>query len=67
MKRFTALLMALMLVFALVGCTKTEEKPSESAAEPTEAASEEVAVMTYEEYAAAELDSEVVIEAYVQA
>jgi len=59
--------MALMLVFALVGCAKTEEKPSESAAEPTEAASEEVAVMTYEEYAAAELDSEVVIEAYVQA
>ena len=47
MKKILALLLALVMVFALAACgTK---------------------VMTHAEYAAAELDSEVVIEAYVQA
>ena len=44
------------------------EAPTEAEVEEeTEEAAPEVAVMTYEEYLAAELDSEVVIETYVQA
>ena len=44
------------------------EAPTETEVEEeTEEAAPEVAVMTYEEYLAAELDSEVVIETYVQA
>ena len=56
MKRFIALMMAALLVLACFGCTKTEDinKKSEG-------------VMTYAEYDAADLDSAVVIEAYVQA
>ncbi len=49
--------------------TKAPEPTAEPtvAPEPTTAPVEEVKVMTYAEYDAAELDSEVVIEAYVQA
>lgn len=59
MKKFTALLLTFTLVFACAGCgakgdNGTADKKSEG-------------VMTYEEYAAAALDTEVVIEAYVQA
>ena len=50
----------------------TEEPAEEEAAEPEEAASTSTeekseGVMTYAEYAAAELDTEVVVETYVQA
>lgn len=56
MKRFLALIMVAILVVACFGCTQKEDinKKSEG-------------VMTYAEYEAAELDSAVVIEAYVQA
>lgn len=104
MKKVLALLLALMLSLAVVGCTQNaddesgtdgesvnnaEESASESEAESeseaveseSETESETVeesavtdeadvkgeGVMTYEEYVAAELDTEVVIEAYVQA
>ena len=58
MKKFIALLMAMMMILALGACASEK-------ADDTDKKSE--GVMTYEEYAAAALDSEVVIEAYVQA
>ena len=78
MKKLVSLLMALTLVFACVGCGASNGGSSEAentdagteAAGSAETAAEDVkseGVMTYEEYAAAALDSEVVIEAYVQA
>ena len=77
MKKLLSLLMALTLVFVCVGCGASEENASN--AENTDTAETEDAgaaeaedtksegVMTYDEYVAAALDSEVVIEAYVQA
>ena len=59
MKKFIALLMAMMMVLALGACG------NEKAADDINAKSE--GVMTYAEYDAAALDAEVVIEAYVQA
>ena len=59
MKKFIALLMAMMIVLALGACG------NEKAGDDINAKSE--GVMTYAEYAAAALDAEVVIEAYVQA
>ena len=58
MKKLFALCLALTLVLSLAGC-------GNNAAGDTDAKSE--GVMTYAEYAAAELDSQVVIETYVQA
>ncbi|MCH5258323.1 MAG: hypothetical protein J1F18_01160 [Lachnospiraceae bacterium] len=57
MKKLTALLLAGAMVFACVGCGSNSGD--------TDAKSE--GVMTYDEYVAAALDSEVVIETYVQA
>ena len=56
MKKLVSLLLAFTLTFACVGCGSgsDEDKKSEG-------------VMTYEEYTAAAVDTEVVIEAYVQA
>lgn len=47
------------------GAAEAEAEPEETASGSTEEKSE--GVMTYEEYAAAELDTEVVVETYVQA
>ena len=82
MKKFVAMLLVLSMVLAFAGCAKTEEAPETTAAPvettaaavettvavETEAAETEAAaaVMTHEEYIAAELDAEVVIETYVQ-
>jgi len=52
MKKFTALLLIVVLALACAGCGSDEKSEG---------------VMTYEEYMAAELESEVTIEAYVQA
>ncbi len=57
MKRILAFLLALVFVFALIGCAKEEKVDINAKSEGT---------MTYAEYDAAELDSEVVIEGYVQ-
>ena len=78
MKKFIAMLLALAMVLALAACAKTEQ-PAETTAAPettaavettvaveTEAAEAEAAVMTHEEYMAADLDSAVCIETYVQ-
>ena len=73
------LLLALVVVLGLIACGAKEEAPAEVPAETEVPATEEVAeeetaapeadaaVMTYADYAAAELDSEVVVETYVQA
>lgn len=60
MKKITALLLTLTLVFACVGCGS--KKDSTDAADV-----KSEGVMTYAEYIAADLDTEVVIETYVQA
>ena len=61
MKKFLALLLALVMVLSFVACTK--EAPAE---EVVEEAVEEVQVMSYEEFVAAPLESQVVVETYVQ-
>ena len=80
MKKIVALLLALCMVFALCACG--EAKPAEPKAEEAAPAEEVVveeapaeeapaveapAVMSYAEFAAAELDTPVVVECYVQA
>lgn len=55
MKKFSALLLALVMALMCVGCAASEDADAKSEG-----------VMTYEEYVAAELDSQVVIETYVQ-
>ena len=57
MKKIIALLLTLTLAFAFVSCSTTDDK--------ADVKSE--GVMTYDEYMAAALDTEVVIETYVQA
>ena len=59
MKRVVAFMLAAMLTMSLVGCGS---KPANSG---DDAKSE--GVMTYAEYMAADVDTQVVIEAYVQA
>lgn len=58
MKKSCALLLSLSLVLALVGCASGKNEAADEKSE---------GVMTYEEYVAAPVDSEVVIETYVQA
>lgn len=66
MKKLTALLLAGAMVFACVGCgSNGGNADSGSNGGDTDAKSE--GVMTYDEYVAAALESEVVIETYVQA
>ena len=56
MKKLTVLLLAITMVMAFAGCGKKDDADVKSEG-----------VMTYAEYAAAELDTEVVVETYVQA
>ena len=76
MKKFIALLMAVMMILTLAACgsEKPAEQPTEAPTQaptqaPTEAPTQPAddGVMSHEEYMAAAMDSEVVIEAYVQA
>ena len=81
MKKLIAMLLTLTMVLAFAGCAKTEapaqttaaateapvettEAPAETAPVETEAAAP--AVMSFEEYMAAEIDALVTIETYVQ-
>ena len=59
MKKLTALLLALAMVFALAACGPNEPEFDPSA--------KDEGTMTYAEYAAAELDTQVVVECFVQA
>lgn len=76
MKKFLALLLALCVVFSMTACADDANSDETSSPSPTESADpaptqndeeQNAEVMSYEEYVAAELDSQVVIEAYVQA
>lgn len=74
MKKLTALLLTLSLAAVSATCVMAEETETEAETVVTEAAAadEEAdvkseGVMTHDEYVAAELDSEVVVETYVQA
>ena len=62
MKKIIALFLALMMCFAVVSCTET---PADDNVVEPDVKGE--GVMTYAEYAAAELDTQVVVETYVQA
>ena len=79
MKKWFAVLLASALTLALIGCggkkeeQQSQEPAAEAAAETEQEAqepeepAEEVAVMSHEEYMAADLDTPVCVETYVQA
>lgn len=71
MKKTVVLALALALVFAFTGCGDTNNSDNASsnadASTNTNIDTKSEGVMTYAEYVAAPLDSQVVIEAYVQA
>ena len=80
MKKFLAMLLTLCMVLAFAGCAQRapeateapdQEATTEAPAGETPAATEEdvksEGVMTYAEYVAAELESQVTVETYVQA
>ena len=74
MKKILALLLALMFIFSLVACNGTETKETENGSETETEAENKVDpnaksedVMSYAEYAAAAIESKVVVEAFVQA
>ena len=84
MKKFVALLLALAIVMAFVGCGNNENPTTTKKPEPTttapaptttvaptqpqfDPAAKSEGVMTYAEYVAAELNTEVVVETFVQA
>ena len=67
MKKLIAILLAMMLVLAMAACGNAEPQTTEPATEPaTDPVVETEPAMTWDEYMAAELDSEVVVECYVQ-
>lgn len=65
MKKLTAILLSMALVLGFAGCS--QNAPASESTETVDIHAKSEGVMTYAEYAAAELDSEVVIEAFVQA
>ena len=67
MKKFFALMLALIMALSLVACGKTEA-PVDGGEDtaPVEETKPE-GVMSYEEYMAAEMDTEVTVDCYVQA
>ena len=72
MKKIVLVILALVMIFALASCNgdvKPVTSGTDSAAESTGSveSAEEVTVMTYAEFAAAEVDTEVTVETYVQA
>ena len=71
MKKILAMLLAMAMVLSFAACASNEAPATEAPATEapaTEAPVEDVVtVMTHEEYIAAALDSEIVIETYVQA
>lgn len=68
MKKLIALLLVLVMVMSFAACTPSETNNTESQnTEESKGEDNGVKVMTYAEYAAAAVDSDVVIEAYVQA
>ena len=68
MKKFIALLLALVMIMGLVACgtTNNTNKPEGTTTTPTENKTDTVKVMTYAEYVAAADGSVVTVEFYVQ-
>ena len=66
MKKFLALMMALVMVLGLAACAKTDAPPVDEDPAGDEVVGDVTVAMTHEEYMAAELDSAVTIETYVQ-
>ena len=69
MKKILAILLTFVLIFTFVACSNDEvvETPNNDNEVVFDPAAKGEGVMTYAEYAAAELEAPVVIEAYVQA
>ena len=78
MKKFLALLLALVLIVSIVACDNTTEDPTETETKTETETETELEtgtpdpfegldVMSYDEYIAADIDDPVIIEAYVQA
>ena len=65
MKKIIAMLLVLSMLAAFAACAETTE--TSSTVESAEASTEEVKVLTYEEYLAAEVGATVTVETYVQA
>lgn len=66
MKKIAALLLVFVMIFAFASCNK-DKGGDETPKNEFDPAKKSEGVMTYDEYAAAALDAEVVIEGYVQA
>jgi len=67
MKKFLTLLLALVMALSIVGCGKTEDQTDDKDT-PDEGGEDIVSVaMTHAEFDAAELDSVVTVETYIQA
>lgn len=67
MKKFLTLLLALVMALSIVGCGKTENQTDDKDT-PEEGGEDVVSVaMTHEEFEAAELDSVITVETYIQA
>ncbi len=66
MKKLFALLLAVLMVVSMAACAP-EADPTESTDAVFDPAAKSEGVLTYAEYAAADMDTEVTIEAYVQA
>ncbi|MBR5252795.1 MAG: hypothetical protein IKV39_02845 [Clostridia bacterium] len=71
MKKIISVILVLVMALSAMALVACDKEPAETEAPETEAPEtpdvKSEGVMTYAEYAAAELDTEVVIEAYVQA
>ena len=65
MKKFLGIILAIAMM-VMPACVLADAATTETAPEATSEPKSE-GVMTYEEYAAAELDTQVVVETYVQA
>lgn len=67
MKKLLALAMALCLMLAFAGCGEEKVEEDVNIPDVTEDIVEDVTVMSYDEFAAADLETEVTVETYVQA
>lgn len=67
MKKFLTLLLALVMALSIVGCSKTNTDEPQTPDTPDDGADAAVTVMTHAEFDAADVDSAVTVETYIQA
>ena len=67
MKKFLTLLLALVMALSIVGCGKTNTDEPQTPDTPDDGADAAVTVMTHAEFDAADVDSAVTVETYIQA